>query len=99
MDNVKAFCAQQGDPYSVDLAVTGGDSGTTDDPKFALLHWFEDLVLKEVEKSVGEGGRFAGYTPVIQVTMQGHMQRIQVCSGIARSVVGYGSLNQLKCLK
>jgi len=57
---------RKGEAYSVDVAVTGSNNGNSSDPKFTLLQWFEDLIFKEIEKLVGEGGRFEGYTPVIQ---------------------------------
>ena len=57
---------RKGDPYLVDTGVTGSNDGTADDPKFALLRYFETLVFGEIQKLVGVGGPFEGYTPVIQ---------------------------------
>ena len=57
---------RKGDAYSVDTCVTGSNEGTSDDPKFALLVFFRDLVFKRIQELVGEGGIFEGYTPVIQ---------------------------------
>ena len=57
---------RKGDLYLVDCNVTGSSCGTADDPKFALLTYFEGLVFEAVKDSVKEGGKFEGYTPIIQ---------------------------------
>mmetsp|Transcript_8170 Transcript_8170/g.7707 ORF Transcript_8170/g.7707 Transcript_8170/m.7707 type:complete len:156 (-) Transcript_8170:331-798(-) len=56
---------RKGDLYLVDCNVTGSSCGTADDPKFALLNYFEDLVFAAVKDLVKVGGQFEGYLPII----------------------------------
>ena len=57
---------EKGDIYFVDCNVTGSSDGTAKDPKFALLDYFKHAVFPEIEQLTKPGGRFFGYTPVIQ---------------------------------
>ena len=57
---------RKGDLYMVDCAVTGSDPGTADSPKFPLKSLFETKTFPDIEELVGPGGKFEGYTPVIQ---------------------------------
>jgi hypothetical protein len=57
---------KKGDVYFVDCCVTGASEGTPKDPKFPLLSYFKHGVFPEIEKLTKPGGRFFGYTPVIQ---------------------------------
>ena len=54
------------DTYLVDCCVTGSNEGSADNPKFPLLNAFRDNIFKKVEKLVGPGGDFEGYTPIFQ---------------------------------
>ena len=54
------------DLYLVDCAVTGSNPGTLDNPKFPLKALFENKVFPDIEALVGPGGKFEGYTPIIQ---------------------------------
>ena len=65
---------KKGDVYFVDCAVTGTDSGTSDDPKFALFDVFHDIIVPKVEKLVEKGGQFEGYTIVLQGDQAGPHQ-------------------------
>jgi hypothetical protein len=56
----------KGDVYRIECAVTGSDVGTAENPKFPLLNLFHDFIFPQVEELVRPGGRFAGYTPIIQ---------------------------------
>ena len=64
----------KGDIYFTDVAVTGSNEGTSDDPKFALLPLFKETIVPMVESLVGPGGQFAGYTPVLQGDQAGPHQ-------------------------
>ena len=57
---------ERGDVYIVDCAVTGSSYGTVDDPKFPLEDFFRVTVFPEIDSLVRPGGRYEGYTPVIQ---------------------------------
>jgi hypothetical protein len=57
---------KKGDVYLVDCNVTGSGEGTSKEPKFPLMTFFATTVFPEIEKLVKKGGRFEGYTPVIQ---------------------------------
>ena len=57
---------EKDDVYFVDCSVTGSSEGTSKDPKFPLLSYFKYAVFPEIEKLTGPGGKFAGYTPIIQ---------------------------------
>ena len=46
--------------------MTGSSLGTADDPKFPLRDFFEAVVFANIAKLVGPGGRYQGYTVVIQ---------------------------------
>ena len=48
--------------------------GTADDPKFALLNYFEDLVFEAVKYLVNLGEKFDGYTPIIHEDNAGPRQ-------------------------
>jgi hypothetical protein len=50
----------------IDCNVTGSDTGTSDKPKFALLHLFRDRIFTQIQKLSGPGGRYEGYVPIIQ---------------------------------
>jgi len=54
------------DLYMVDCAVTGSNVGTATDPKFALKPLFEFHIFPKIAELVGPGGRFEGYTVIIQ---------------------------------
>ena len=54
------------DKYMVDVCVTGSNSGTTDNPKFALLPFFQSEIFEQVDTLVCAGGQLEGYTPVFQ---------------------------------
>ena len=45
-----------GEAYPVDVCITGSNNGTSDNPKFALLAYFESLVIGEIEKLVAASG-------------------------------------------
>ena len=55
-----------GEIYYVDVNVTGTDMGTASDPKFALKFLFEFALIPKLEELLAPGGRFAGYTAIIQ---------------------------------
>ena len=57
---------EKGDAYLIDCTVTGSDHGTSDKPKFALLELFRDHVFPEIMELVRPGGKYDGYTVVIQ---------------------------------
>ena len=57
---------RKGDLYKVDYNVTGSSCGTKDDPKFALLNYFEELIFPAVKDLVKVGGQFEGYIPIFQ---------------------------------
>ena len=58
---------RRGDAYMVDANVTGSNAGTSDDRKFDLKTYFNELVLDQVEDLVHpQHGQFPGYTPVMQ---------------------------------
>ena len=57
---------EKGDIYFKDCAVTGSDPGTSSDPKFPLKNLFAKHVFPLLERLVGPGGRFQGYTIIIQ---------------------------------
>ena len=56
----------KGDLYKVDCCVTGSNHGTVDSPKFPLMAYFEHNVFKALKDLVKPGGRYDGYTVVIQ---------------------------------
>ena len=43
------------DFYLVDCTVTGSNKGTSDDPKFPLLNFFEHHTFPRIETLVGPG--------------------------------------------
>ena len=55
---------QKGDLYLVDCNVTWLTCGSYDDPKFALLSYFHELVFEAVKDLVKVKGKFEGYLPV-----------------------------------
>ena len=57
---------ERGALFNVDVAVTGSSLGTPDDPKFPLKDFFETVVFENISKLVDPGGRYEGYTVVIQ---------------------------------
>ena len=57
---------RKGDLYLVDCNVTVSNSGSADDPKFALLDYFRELVFEAVKDLVRVGGKFEGYLTIIQ---------------------------------
>jgi hypothetical protein len=57
---------EKGDAYLVDCNVTGSNTGTASDPKFALKDLFEETVFPAVEEIIGAGGKYEGYLPVFQ---------------------------------
>ena len=57
---------KKGDVYFVDCNVTGSSEGSSKDPKFPLMDYFQHALFPEIENLVRPGGRFFGYTPVIQ---------------------------------
>jgi Transposase len=57
---------EKGDAYLVDCNVTGSNTGTASDPKFALKDLFEETVFPAVEELIGAGGKYEGYLPVFQ---------------------------------
>ena len=57
---------KKGDLYRVDCNVTGSSCGTADDPKFALLQYFQELVFESVKELVKVGGQYEGYLPIFQ---------------------------------
>ena len=60
--------------YLVAFNVTGSSCSTADDPKFALLTYFEVLEFEAVKNLAKEGGILAGYTPIIQGDIAGPHQ-------------------------
>jgi hypothetical protein len=54
------------DLYLVDCAVTGSNSGTADNPKFPLTRYFDNVIFPQIKDLVGMGGRYEGYTVIIQ---------------------------------
>ena len=73
---------RKGDLYKVDCNVTGSSCGTADDPKFALLRYFLDLVFEAVKDLVKVGGQFQGYKPIIQGDNAGPHQDAQYKKGV-----------------
>lgn len=57
---------RKGDVYLVDCTVTGSNSGTSSDPKFSLKELFEEVVFDAIAELVRPGGKYEGYTPIIQ---------------------------------
>lgn len=57
---------EKGEVYMVDCNVTGSDEGSSDVPKFALKSLFEEILFPQIAALVAEGGKYEGYTPVIQ---------------------------------
>jgi hypothetical protein len=49
-----------------ELYVTGSKAGTADNPKLPLLNVFLNNLFPKVERLVGHGGEFDGYTPIFQ---------------------------------
>ena len=56
----------KGDLYKVDCCVTGSNNGTVDSPKFSLMAYFGHTVFNALKDLVKPGGRYDGYTVVIQ---------------------------------
>ena len=52
--------------YKVDCNVTGTSRGTPAAPKFAFKDLFQYHILPKLDGLVAVGGRYEGYTPVIQ---------------------------------
>ena len=73
---------QKGDLYLVDCNVTGSTCGTSDDPKFALLSYFHELVFEAVKDLVKVGGKFEGYLPVFQGDNAGPHQDAKYKKGV-----------------
>ena len=46
--------------------MTGSSCGTADDPKFALLNYFRDNIFEAIKDLVKVGGKYEGYTTIIQ---------------------------------
>ena len=57
---------EPGDVYWVDTTVTGSNSGTSDEPKFPLKRVFQHSVFPNLDSLVRPGGKFDGYTVIIQ---------------------------------
>jgi hypothetical protein len=57
---------EKGDVYWVDTTVTGSSLGTSKDPKFPLKPVFEHSVFPNLDDLVKPGGKFEGYTVIIQ---------------------------------
>ena len=57
---------EAGDVYWVDTTVTGSALGTSKDPKFPLKPVFEHSVFPNLDDLVKPGGKFEGYTVIIQ---------------------------------
>jgi hypothetical protein len=56
-----------GDPWMVPAAITGSNSGTSDNPKFSLLQLFKEVVFPQLVKlTEPTGALFFGYTVVWQ---------------------------------
>jgi hypothetical protein len=85
-DGRRKYCGDvirnKGDIYDVDCAVTGSNVGTTDNPKCPLLPIFYDTVFPRVEKLVGPGGKYEGYTPVFQGDNAGPHQDAKYVKGV-----------------
>ena len=57
----------KGDVYNVDCAVTGSNSGSNpNDPKCPLLPIFLEIIFPMILDLIKEGGKYAGYIPIIQ---------------------------------
>ena len=56
----------KGDLFYVDVAITGIDAGTADNPKFQLWRVLKECIFREVEDLVGPGGKYAGYKVIFQ---------------------------------
>ena len=81
---------RKGDLYLVDCNVTGLSCGTDDDPKFALFNYFEGLVFEAVKDLVKVGGKFEGYTPIIQGDNAGPHQDATFKRGVEDYCVSKG---------
>ena len=46
--------------------MTGSSQGTSKDPKFSLLNYFENVVFPEIVNLTKPGAKFFGFQPVIQ---------------------------------
>ena len=57
---------KNGEVFDVDCAVTGSTHGSLADPKCPLLPIFKETIFAMVEKLVGPGGKYEGYTPIFQ---------------------------------
>ena len=55
-----------GDPWLVGCCVTGSYCGTNSDPNFSLLSRFRETIFPILADLVGIGGKYGGYTPIIQ---------------------------------
>ena len=60
---------KKGDIFCRDCAVTGSNEGSPDDPKFALLLRFLEIVFPAAEKLAGKGNKYEGYCSIFQGTM------------------------------
>ena len=70
--------------------MTGSSCGTADDPKFALLDYFEDLVFEAVKDLVKLGGKFDRCTPIIQGDNAGPHQDTTFKRGVEEYCVREG---------
>jgi hypothetical protein len=68
--------------YNVDCAVTGSTSGTPNDPKCPLLPIFMDIIFPMIHDLIKEGGKYAGYIPIIQGDNAGPHQDAAYLRGV-----------------
>jgi hypothetical protein len=73
----------KGDVYNVDCAVTGSNSGTSaSDPKCPLLPIFLEIIFPMIHNLIQEGGKYEGYTPIIQGDNAGPHQDAAFLGGV-----------------
>ena len=57
---------EKGDVYLIDCNVTGSTEGSSDEPKFSLMHLFHSIIFPRIHDLVKPGGQYEGYKVVIQ---------------------------------
>ena len=62
---------RKGDPFSVDACITGSNPGTANDPKFPLKDYFDQEIIKSIERLVKPGGQLEGHKPALQGDLAG----------------------------
>ena len=77
--------------YWVDTTVTGSNSGTSDEPKFPLKRVFQHSVFPNLDSLVRPGGKFDGYTVIIQGDQAGPHEEDDFVKRRSDPVIFFGS--------